>query len=157
MRSVVDVPVRETGLTDEQKEHLCGVLRPIVNERFGGNATQAAKAMRLTQPQLSQILLGKKSARSAGVSVLVRIRAFVGMSLDDLLGLPPLRATLEPVAGDQFTARYKAALAELEQVIERQRAVTTGPPPPPPPPSAPRGRARGDGHEPALPRARRRP
>jgi transcriptional regulator with XRE-family HTH domain len=147
MRSVVDVPARETGLTDEQKEHLCSVLRPIVNERFGGNATQAAKAMRLTQPQLSQILLGKKSARSAGVSALVRIRAFVGMSLDDLLGLPPLRPAAE--APDEYTARYKAALADLEQLIARGRDLTTpAPSSPVPPPRAP---------EPSPQRARRRP
>jgi transcriptional regulator with XRE-family HTH domain len=151
MRSVVDVPARETGLTDEQKEHLCGVLRPIVNERFGGNATQAAKAMRLTQPQLSQILLGKKSARSAGVSALVRIRAFVGMSLDDLLGLPPLRVVVEPTAaGDEFTSRYKAALAELEQIIERQRTTISSVPP-----SA--GTQEPDARGRGLPRARRRP
>jgi transcriptional regulator with XRE-family HTH domain len=146
MRSVVDVPVRETGLTDEQKEHLCGVLRPIVNERFDGNATRAAKAMRLTQPQLSQILLGKKSARSAGVSALVRIRAFVGMSLDDLLGLPPLRPATE--APDDYTTRYKAALSELEQLIARGREVMTAPPvashapPREPAPSHPRARRR---------------
>jgi transcriptional regulator with XRE-family HTH domain len=146
MRSVVDVPVRETGLTDEQKEHLCGVLRPIVNERFDGNATRAAKAMRLTQPQLSQILLGKKSARSAGVSALVRIRAFVGMSLDDLLGLPPLRPATE--APDDYTTRYKAALSDLEQLIARGREVMTVVPPVTAPPREP---------APSHPRARRRP
>ena len=148
MRNVVDVPTRETGLTDEQKEHLRGILQPIVNERFGGNATRAAKAMRLTQPQVSQILLGKKSARSAGVSALVRIRAFVGMSLDDLLGLPPLRPTTE--APDDYTLRYKAALADLEQLIARGRNLTTGSPPSETP-SLP------DGLEPSPLRARRRP
>lgn len=127
MGSVVDVPKPEKGLTDAQKDHLRGVLQPIVTERFGGNATRAAKAMRLTQPQLSQILLGSKSARSAGVSSLVRIRAFVGMSIDDLLGLPPLRTATE--APDDFTARYRAALSDLEQMIERQRSLTTAPPP----------------------------
>lgn len=147
MRSVVDVPTRETGLTDEQKEHLRGVLQPIVNERFGGNATQAAKAMRLTQPQVSQILLGAKSARSAGVSALVRIRAFVGMSIDDLLGLPSLRAATE--APDEYTARYKAALSELEQLIARGRDATTASDPP----LASPPRALG----PSPSRARRRP
>lgn len=154
MGSVVDVPKPDKGLSDEQKEHLRGVLQPIVDERFDGNATQAAKAMRLSQPQLSQILLGAKSARSAGVSTLVRIRAFVGMSLDDLLGLPPLRVASEPA--EDFTARYKAALEKLEQIVERQEAVTTGPPPPPSTPRARGTRGRG-AHEQDLPRARRRP
>jgi transcriptional regulator with XRE-family HTH domain len=146
MRSVVDVPKADKGLTSEQKEHLRGVLQPIVTERFGGNATQAAKAMRLSQPQLSQILLGAKSARSAGVSALVRIRAFVGMSLDDLLGLPPLRTATE--APDDYTTRYKAALVELEQMIARQREVMTASPPATDRPREP---------EPGLPRVRRRP
>lgn len=150
MPSLVDVPQksRETGLTDEQKEHLRSVLQPIVNERFEGNATAAAKAMRLSQPQVSQILLGAKSARSAGVSALVRIRAFLGMSVDDLLGLPPLHA--QPDLADEFTRKYKAALAELEQVIERQRGATTAPPPPAPQPET-------DGRVRDRQRARRRP
>lgn len=149
MGSVVDVPKPEKGLTDEQKEHLRGILQPIVNERFSGNATQAAKAMRLTQPQISQILLGSKSARGAGVSALVRIRAYTRIAIDDLLGLPPLR---EAAPADEFTSRYRGALAELEQLIERQRSATTDSTPPSP---APRGSP--DAHARDPQRARRRP
>lgn len=114
----------EKGLTDAQKDHLCGVLRPVIDERFDGNATAAAKAMRIPQPQLSQILQGKRSARSAGIQVLVRIRAFMGMPIDDLLGLPalPWHATsTAPPKGDPDLRAYVREIIREERLSERPK------------------------------------
>ena len=132
---MTDMIKPEKGLTDEQKECLRGILQPIVDARFEGKAARAAKAMRISQPQLSMILLGKRSARSAGVPVLIRIRSFVGMTLDELLGLPPLHKVAAAPA-NEFQARYKAALVELEEMLERQRTPSEPPEVPPtmPPP-----------------------
>lgn len=130
MSTVGDMPAkpqRDHGLTDKQKEHLRTLLQPIVDERFDGNATQAAKAMRIPQPQLAQILHGEKSPRSAGVAVLVRIRAFTGITLDDLLGLPPLRHSVLPLTGPA------PADPELrgwlrDEIRAAAREITTEPP-----------------------------
>lgn len=86
----------EKGLTDDEKEHLCLVLTRIRDTRFEGNATAMAKALDIGQSQVSQILKGRRTDRSAGIPVLKRIRAFTGLSIDQLIGLPPLKPILEP-------------------------------------------------------------
>lgn len=81
-----------TGLSEQQAKHLAEVLRPF-HAQFEGNATRMAKAWGISQPQLSQILMGR--GRGAGVSVLCRLRTATGRSIDDLLGLPSLGPTLD--------------------------------------------------------------
>ena len=86
---LTDVP-RKAGLTDDQAESLKDWLKPVCDERFGGNQTALARALGIPQSQVNHILRGKKGNRGAGVSTLVRIRSYLGVSLDDLLGLRPL-------------------------------------------------------------------
>lgn len=85
------IPMAKLGLDPKEARHLADVLRPIVDERFDGNATKAAKAIGIAQSHMSQILAAR--GRGAGIHVLKRIRAFTGLTIDDLLGLPPLRPT----------------------------------------------------------------
>jgi len=121
------------GLEERYARHLAAVLRPIVESRFGGNATAAARAMNVAQSHLAQILAAK--GRGAGVNVLIRLRAFTGLTLDELLGLPALRgATPETELERRIAARVLAELA----------ARDSDPPPPPEKPSdgGPRGKRR---------------
>lgn len=97
---------RGTGLTDDQAKRLADLLRPYRDERFGGNATDMARAWGVSQSQLSQILSGR--GRGAGVAVLIRLRAATGRTLDDLLGLPELGPTQE----DRIRAAVERALDE---------------------------------------------
>jgi hypothetical protein len=75
------------ALTHQQAQHLASVVRPFV-EQYVGSATAMARAWQLSQSQLSQILSAR--GRGAGLAVLCRIRLHTGMSLDELLGLPPV-------------------------------------------------------------------
>lgn len=128
----------EKGLTAEEREHLAGILRRIVNGRFDGNATHAATAMGISQSQFSQILKGKRTERSAGIPVLKRIRRFTGLSIDALLNLPPLQALVPPSAegapppsGNEFHDAVRAALRAALAEIQRERDTPTEPPAPP--------------------------
>jgi transcriptional regulator with XRE-family HTH domain len=136
---------RSKALERRYAEHLASVLKPIVERDFE-NQTQAARAMGIAQSHLSQILMGE----GAGIAVLIRVRAFTGMSLDQLLGLPPLRVPVEPppppVAeglpdGTRVYELLKSAVAAMEQ-----QHASTHPPPPIVPmkgsPDAPRRRRR---------------
>jgi hypothetical protein len=123
------------GLTDDQKEFLRSVLQPIVDERFKGNHTKAAEEMGIPQPQLSQILMGKKSARSAGVQVLSRIRWYMRMSIDELIGLPPLSVTKAPPAADPTFREYARQIIREELQSElpppKKGPASNAPPPRP--------------------------
>ncbi len=101
---------RGTGLTEEQAAHLAGVLRPYL-DRYEGNGTRLARAMDVSQSQLSQLLSGR--GRGAGVAVLCRIRQFTGISIDDILGLPALTARED--LHSQIRHAVKAELAELQR------------------------------------------
>ena len=119
---------RGTGLTEKQAQHLAEELRAYLS-RYDNNQTAMAKAWGISQPQLSQIIAG--SGRGAGVAVLCRLRMHTGKSIDDLLGLPPLGATLE----DQIRAAVDKAFAERKEPSE--------PPPLSPRPRLPPPRPRG--------------
>lgn len=130
---------RAKAIPRENALHLARVLRPIVEERFSNNQTKAAKAWGIAQSHLSQILLAE--GRGAGIAVLIRIRNALDMSLDDMLGLPPVKSAPAPSHLDEIRAALRAELAEM------QRPTPTEPPLLPPAPQK--------GHSDA-PRARRR-
>jgi hypothetical protein len=112
-----------TGLTDQQAKHLAAELRPFL-DRFDGNQTRMAKAWDISQSQLSQLLGGRH--KGAGVMVLCKLRAATGKSIDDLLGLPALGATLDDRIRDAVTK----ALDELElEPSEKKRPSRPHAPP----------------------------
>lgn len=125
----------EKGLTDDEREHLATILRRVRDTRCEGNGTELARLIGVSQSQLSQILRGKKSQRSAGIPVLKRIRAFTGLTIDDLIGLRPL----EPVVPDSRPRPPSAAISQAERLAyeviaaaEAERRTPTVPPPPEP-------------------------
>lgn len=74
-------------------EHLAKILRPIRdNDVFRGNATLLARAIGISQSQLSQVFKARKGNgdRSIGIAALLAIRFYLrNITLDDMLGLPP--------------------------------------------------------------------
>ncbi len=99
-----------TGLTDDQADHLAKVLAAFLPQ-FGNKQTVMARAWGISQPQLSQILMGA-AGKGAGVAVLCRLRTHTQMSIDDLLGLPPL-ARDRAAFDDRIRASVEKALDDL--------------------------------------------
>lgn len=85
----------QAGLTVAQAKALSKILKEHL-PLFDDNHTIMARAWRISQPQLSQLISMK--GRGAGVAVLCRIRAATRLSIDELLGLDkasPLNPTLQ--------------------------------------------------------------
>lgn len=121
-RKVKSVP-RNKKLDRKYLDHLAGILRPIVKERFDGNGTAFAKHVDVSQPQIAQ-LLSADSGGGVGIVVLMQLRKYLGVSLDDMLGLPALPARAIPVN-------------ELEAAVERALAKRFPSDEPAPPPRLP--------------------
>lgn len=111
---------RSSGLTEEQREALAEHCRRYLPQ-FDNNHTRMASAWKISQPQLSQILNPTDSARGAGIQVLVRIRAATGLSLDELLGLPPLGLSLDERIQRAVDQRVDE---RVDEVVSRMAAVT---------------------------------
>lgn len=115
-------------------DRVAAMLRPILDEDFGGNVTKMAKAMRVSQPQLSAVMT--KGERGVGIMFLLAVRDYLrDRTLDEILGLDPPKA-----------APMSTVEAALERVIERRLSGPIGLLPPAPAPSereaAPPPRAR---------------
>lgn len=83
---------RSKGIDPRYNEAVWDFVRRILREDFWDekrgepNQTRAAKAMRIAQPTLSTLY---RRERGAGLDILIRIRDYAGVTLDDILGLPP--------------------------------------------------------------------
>lgn len=105
-------------------KHLVNLLEPIQRERFDDNQTAFARAVGVSQSQLSALMKRGGGERSVGINVLLRLRDYLDMSIDDLLGLPPLRSARTRVApqpgatNEQLVAAVEAALVRLKQAPE---------------------------------------
>jgi hypothetical protein len=127
-RTVTDVPPRNKKLDRRYLDHLAGILRPIVRDQFDDNATAFAKHVGISQPQIAQLLRTDSGDRGVGIVVLMQLRKFLQMSIDDMLGLPPV--TPKPVPKEELVAAVMEAL-------DRRRDVPSFGASPPTPPSAP--------------------
>lgn len=121
-----DVPPTNKKLDRKYAEHLAGLLRPIVRDRFGNSQTAFAKHVGVSQPQISAILRPGGGDRSAGISVLIRLRAYLNMSIDEMLGLPMLPARAVPVS--ELEAAVARALERRFPQPEATRVNTDLPP-----------------------------
>ena len=106
------VMAQTKGLDPVQRAAVRSLLRAIVDRDFGGNQTRAAKELGVSQPFVSEVL---KDGRGAGTSLLVGMRDYLGVTLDDVLhgrrsstAAPPSR-TLE--YDDQYPNRARAVVA----------------------------------------------
>jgi hypothetical protein len=98
---------RGSGLSEEQAEHLAATLKTFLPQ-FEDNVTRMATAWRVSQPQLSQVL--NPRYRGAGIAMLVKLRAATNISIDDLIGLPPLGRNLK--ADERYRSSLQEALDE---------------------------------------------
>ncbi len=132
--NVSDVAPRTKKLDRRYIEHLAGILRPIVRDRFDNNATAFAKHVGVSQPQIAQILRTDGGERGAGIVVLMQLRKYLQMSLDDMLGLPPVHPPAVPK--DELVAAVMEALDRRRDAEESERSASRQAPPssPTPPP-----------------------
>lgn len=112
-----------TGVSGNKKldrkyaEHLAGLLRPIIEARFKGNQTAFAEHVGVSQSQISALLKVGGGDRSVGINVLIRLREYLQVSLDEMLGLPKLRK-----AAVAEVATVAVAASELEEAVTRALA-----------------------------------
>lgn len=107
--------VATKGLTSEMKRHCADILRAQLAAKFPPRTSQAVKAKAIGIPQgvLSKLLAEKGSL---GANTLIALRAFTGLTIDELLGLTPEAERLSP--------------EQLETMLERLLARAKAPPKP---------------------------
>lgn len=90
-------------------DHFARTLTDWVNKQFDGNQTRAAKVLGVTQGHISAMMRGD---RGPGLNTLILLRAQVGTSIDELLGLgpPPIETHVERMKAslDLEVARFRA-------------------------------------------------
>lgn len=104
------------SLTASQNEHLRGVVRRLVAETFGGNASQAARAFGVTQSLVSEFLGG---GRGAGPKLVQGVADYTGSTIDALYGRhgAPQSVGLLPIGRHpEWPAARAAALARARTV-----------------------------------------
>jgi hypothetical protein len=104
--SVTIEAVSRKKLDPKTADRIRDAIREVVRERFNGNQRAAADALDISPPHLSDIL---NKNRDAGTNTLISLRNMTGRSLDEILGLPPLR----PGETEQRLSQVEKALAKL--------------------------------------------
>lgn len=77
---------REAKLPDENRKHLARVLQRYLDEHHGGNQTDFAREVGVPPGTINQ-LLSASGTRGAGIVVLMRLRNYMRVSIDELIGL----------------------------------------------------------------------
>ena len=129
-----DVKTKSQRLDPVHVRHLAAIVAEIVERDFDGNLTAAAKRIGISQPHLGQVREG--SGKGAGMRTLIALRQYTQRSIDDLLGLPPLRGVALPAGTEPAVT-----LEMIRQAIREEKAAESSPPSPPLlPPGPPRAR-----------------
>lgn len=71
--------------------HVSGIVRDIVVKEFADNQRAAARALKISQPQISD-LYNAKAGKGIGLPTLLALRNHTKKSLDELLGLSGVAA-----------------------------------------------------------------
>lgn len=109
-------------------------LRQINEERFGGNVSRLARAMRVTQSTVSEFLLGNRGAGTTLLRGLARVDPSLAlMTIGIDVKLPPSNPHVGEVADDLVSAgiapevahRVARGSAELTPDADRERLATT--------------------------------
>ena len=133
---MTDVPPRTKKLDRKYLDHLAGILRPKIKDEFGGNATAFADHIDVSQPQISQLLRTDGGDRGVGIVVLMQLRKYLHMSIDDMLGLPPIQPRAN--SADEIVSALMVAFDKREAAQKTAKDELKGPepqaPPSPPPP-----------------------
>lgn len=96
------------GVPEEMAKHVAKLVNEHISEHFPGVAeTAVAREAGIVQPVLSEV---RRVKGSLGMATLIKLRNWLQIPLDDLLGLPPLSSqasTLESI--DRRLAAIQAA------------------------------------------------
>jgi transcriptional regulator with XRE-family HTH domain len=116
------------GLPPAMAAHLARVVRAEIAARYPTSAdgkpvaqSVVAKAIGITQPTLSE-LLGLRGG--VGVTALLALRDWLGMPIDEMLGLPPIAGRDSASSVDALRLELMAKMAELEAKVT---AASAGP------------------------------
>lgn len=102
-------------------ERLRAIVREIVNKDFAGSQKDAAKAIGVAQPTISDILAEK---RGVGVNVLTKLARYTQRSTDDLMG----QGTRATAVHGPNVLEIERALRDAEEAIARaKRALRVTP------------------------------
>lgn len=82
--------VSDKSLGPAENERLREILRELVDTRFKGNKSLAARELKVSQSFVSEVVRG---TRGGGNKLLGAIADYTGRSLDDLAGRKPRRGT----------------------------------------------------------------
>lgn len=112
-----------------QAEAIARHVRDFIDREYGGVQRAAERGTGISQSHLSA-LMRPEDRRGPGLSILIRLRSLLHMSIDDMLDLPPLTPrTVAPPPQETIKDQVRAALLEL--VKESQRPEEEDPPEPP--------------------------
>ncbi len=105
------------SLCEPYRGNLARKLKGLRSER-AISQTAFAERVGISQPQLSAV---ERGTGSVGINVLIRMRAILSVSLDDLLGLPELKTTRMP-------EDLKAIAAEVAKILATSTPESESPP-----------------------------
>lgn len=151
LRTVGGMDKRSKRVGIHELEHFGAELERWVKEACDGNQTAAGKLLGVSQGHISAMIQG---SRGPGLPTLIALRAKTGRSIDDLLGLRPLRRrpdseppSPEPPTPPPSLASLASDPAFLQAVRDALREEMQAEPPSTPkkgprndPPSHPRRR-----------------
>jgi transcriptional regulator with XRE-family HTH domain len=106
------------ALGPDQNERLRDMLREILERDFGGNKSEAARRIGVSQAFVAEFLSGN---RGAGNKLLRALADYTGRSTDDLLGRPPPRETR--VVYDEARAPKFKFLAWWDEIVAAARKL----------------------------------
>jgi hypothetical protein len=85
----------QSPLPDDQAKRLAENLKAYIDRHYAGVQRAAERGMGVSQAHISAIL-NPGGRRGASIATLLRLRAKMRMSLDDLLGLKPFDQPVPP-------------------------------------------------------------
>lgn len=101
-------------------EAVARAVERFIAERFRGarvSEREIAEALGLSQPALNKI---RHADGSLGINTLLALRTAIGVSLDDLLELPPLEASRPALTEAELDAVRKLLTDFRDQVVAEQ-------------------------------------
>jgi hypothetical protein len=124
------VDAKTKSLPRHMTEAACRVLKEKLDREYKptgtGWMTRAAIDMDVSQPEMSELYnIEKHPTKGLGGPVLVKLREFLKVSIDDLLGLPPLFDRTEDRQMNKALEERMAALEKAVAGVEYQEKVRT--------------------------------
>ncbi len=92
------------------------VLKKLVDEEYDGNQTRAGKDLGVTQSHISAMQLG---VRGPGLNTLLLMREKTHMTIDDMLGLPPVAP--RPMPKEELFGAVMEAMEEMDRRREEAK------------------------------------